>query len=79
MEWLESEGLKYRIELVHIDDIEIGDLIIREWDGVICTVGKNNIKYGGFMGTSIFGDSYHSGYKKVKKVILFNPLIDKDE
>ena len=77
MEWIESEGLKYRIELVHISEIKPGDLIIREWDGAICEVGKNHIKYGGFMGTSIFGDSYHSGYKKVRKVILFNPLKDK--
>lgn len=77
MEWIESEGLKYRIELVHISEIKPGDLIIREMDGAIREVGTTYIKYGGFMGTSLFGDCYHSGYKKVQKVILFNPLKDK--
>ena len=65
----------YKIALVHIDDIKIGDTIICE-DGEMRTVCKNNIKYSGFMGTTIFGDSYHSGYKKVKKVLFFNPLVN---
>lgn len=76
MEWIEKDGYKYRIQLVHIDEIKLFDTIICE-DGQMRTVCRNNIKYGGFMGTTLFGDSYHSGYKKVKKVIFFNPLTDK--
>lgn len=75
MEWIEKDRYKYRIELVHIDTIKVGDTIIYE-DGQMRTVCKNNIKYGGFMGTTLFGDSYRSGHKKVKKVIFFNPLTD---
>lgn len=65
-----GEGVYYRIELVHIDEIKLFDLIIREWDGKICAVCKNDIKYDSFMGTSLFGDCYHSGHKKVKKVFI---------
>ena len=76
MEWIEKDGYKYKIQLVHIDTIKVGDTIICE-DGQMRTVCRNNIKYGGFMGTTLFGDSYHSGLKKVEKVIFFNPLTDK--
>lgn len=30
MEWIESERLKYRIQLVHISEIKPGDHIIRD-------------------------------------------------
>lgn len=58
----------YTTKMVHISEIKPGDVIICP-DGVDRTVGKNDIKENSFMGRSIFGDSYHSGYKKVKKVV----------
>lgn len=60
--------MTYDIQLVHKDDIEIGDVIICA-DGKMRTVCRNNIKYDSFMGLSIFGDTYRLGYEKVKKVI----------
>ena len=57
------------IKEVHIKTIKVGDTVLCK-DGEQRTICKNNISYGGFMGTSIFGDSYKSGYEKVKKVIF---------
>jgi hypothetical protein len=48
----------------HIDDVEVGDVIMCE-DGHERTVTKSNIKKGGFTGTTIFGDSWNSGTKPV--------------
>jgi len=48
---------------VHISTIKAGDTIL--FDGDIKTVSPNNIKKCEFMGTSLFGDSYHMGYKPV--------------
>lgn len=74
-EWIEKDGYKFKIQLVNIETIKVGDTVICE-DGYMQTVCKSDIKHGGFMGMSLFGDSYHSGRKKVKKIIFFNPLID---
>lgn len=68
MGWIEKDGYKYKIQLVHIDTIKIGDTIICE-DGIMRTVCSNNIT-NCFMRKCIFGDSYSLGYKKVKKVIF---------
>ncbi len=54
---------------VHISTIKPGDTIIH--NGVLTTVSASNIKSGGFLGTTLFGDSYSAGHKKVKKVISF--------
>lgn len=53
---------------VHISTIKIGDTILH--DGEVRTVGGNNIKHSGFMGISLFGDSYNLGYKLVTKIEL---------
>ena len=63
----------YETKEVHISTIRPGDTILhRDYlaaKEVLCTVCKSNIKKDdGFMGMSIFGDSYHSGHKKVKLV-----------
>ena len=52
---------------VHIDTIRWGDTVVV--DGVEKTVGKRDIKYGGFCGTVLFGDSYVLGRVPVLKVI----------
>lgn len=54
------------IELVHINSIVAGDMIVH--DGEMMTVCPNNIKHGGFLGKTIFGDSYKFGYKLIQKV-----------
>ena len=60
-----SEGINYTIEEVHITTICPGDTILHY--GELKTVCRNNIKHNEFMGISIFGDSYRSGYLPVKK------------
>jgi hypothetical protein len=61
-----------KITEVHISVIKQGDTILHT-DGHLRTVCKNNIKKGGFCGITIFGDSYKSGYQKVKKVEFTKP------
>ena len=53
-------------EQIHISQITAGDTILHE--GKMCTVCNSNIKHGGFMGKTLFGDSYRSGNKLVTKV-----------
>lgn len=64
---------KFKIEETHINNIQGGDTILL--NDVITTVCNNNIKECKFMGKSIFGDTFKLGYKKVQRVIFFNPLI----
>jgi hypothetical protein len=53
---------------VHIALIQQGDMVVHE--GVVRTVSGTDIhKDDGFMGKSIFGDCYRSGYKLVEKVM----------
>lgn len=56
-------------KIVEVDKMTImtGDVI--DHNGKHQTVGHGDIRRNSFHGTTIFGDSYHSGYKKVKKVI----------
>jgi hypothetical protein len=54
------------INNVHISSIQPGDVIFH--DGSDRTVCPKDIKQCYFMGTTVFGDSYHLGYRKVKKV-----------
>lgn len=63
-------GNTYETEDTHISQISWGDLV--EHNGVVKTVGKADIKRGGFHGDSLFGDSYMSGRQPVKKVVKMN-------
>lgn len=58
----------YTLKEKNINDIRPGDTVFH--NGHVRTVCKNNIEYGGFMGTTVFGDSYHSGYKPVIKILI---------
>lgn len=58
--------MSYNIQLVDIENIRIGDMVLCN-EGYIRTVCRNNITCG-FMGLCIFGDSYKLGREKVKKV-----------
>ena len=60
------------IEDVHMSQISAGDTIVCS-DGNIRTVCKKDIKRGGFFGTSIFGNSYISGYQRVNRVKFVVP------
>jgi len=57
---------------VHISTIVGGDTVIH--NGELKTVCFKDIKHGGFMGSSLFGDSYTLGRTPVRKVtfILLN-------
>jgi len=56
------------IELVDRDDIISGDVILV--NGLFKTINQEFIKYDDFLGTTLFGDSYNLGTKKVKRLIL---------
>ena len=64
----EVERMNYKIKEVHISTIKVADTVLH--DGHLKTVCRNNLGKSDFMGLTLFGDSYHSGYKKVKKVIF---------
>ena len=53
-------------EKAHISQIRIGDTILH--NNEVKTVSGNNIKHDSFMGKTLFGDSYHLGYKLVTKI-----------
>lgn len=59
------------IKQVHISTIVNGDTIICR-DGLIRTVGRNNIKRDSFMGLTLFGDSYNLGTILVDKILKLN-------
>ena len=54
--------MKYTIKRTHIADIRIGDTV--EVDGAMRTVCHDNLKRG-FMGLTLFGDSYRLGSRMV--------------
>lgn len=56
-----------KTEFVHISQVNAGDTIMLK--GVETTVCKKDIGVDdGFMGKSLFGDSYKSGHTLVEKV-----------
>lgn len=59
------------IKQVNISTIVNGDTIICR-DGIIRTVGRNNIKRDSFMGVTLFGDSYNLGTILVDKILKLN-------
>ena len=54
------------IEPVHKDNIRAGDTILL--DGELKTVCNNNIRRGGFCGTTIHGESFKLGLEPVQRV-----------
>ena len=57
---------RFTIENVHKDRIRVGDTILL--DGELKTVCNNNIRRGGFCGTTIHGESFKLGLEPVKRV-----------
>jgi len=64
------EGKVYSIKNVHISTLQYGDTII--WKNTLTTVSKYNFKKGGFLGSTIYGDSLKFGSILVKLVIFKN-------
>jgi len=60
--------MNYITKDTHIDYITSGSTILH--NGELKTVTQNDIHFSSFMGTSLFGDSYHCGHKKVKQVFF---------
>ncbi|HEY8331540.1 MAG TPA: hypothetical protein VIO83_09470 [Pseudomonas sp.] len=58
-------------EPVHISEIRAGDTVSH--NGCLRTVGRSDIKRGGFMGTTLFGDSYRLGHTLVERVTFNRP------
>jgi len=57
-----------RFEFVDMGMIEVGDTVVIE--GVPKTVGKNDIRKGGFMGDRLFGINSQFGRVLVKRVLF---------
>ena len=68
---LQGIAMKYEIKPTHISEIKQGDTVMI--DGEMRTVGKNNIK-SGFMGITLFGDSYRLGSQPVQKVVIYRAM-----
>lgn len=68
--------MNYTEEPTHISNIRNGDTIIH--NDKITTVSDSDIKISEFMGISLFGDNYHCGNKKVRKIIINKELINKN-
>lgn len=66
------QNYKYTTKEVHISNIRQGDTVIH--NGKMMTVSGTDIKKDNFIGTSIFGDCYNSGSKKVIRVIFTVPI-----
>tara|TARA_R110000868_G_scaffold379930_1_gene645921 strand:+ start:230 stop:433 length:204 start_codon:yes stop_codon:yes gene_type:complete len=60
--------MNYTTHPTHISLIRHGDTI--EVNGTLHTVGKNDIKTGGFMGLTLRGDSYCCGTVPVLRVVI---------
>jgi hypothetical protein len=73
-QWIEHNGYKYREEKRNIRCIRVGDTILHQ--GKTMTVSKKDIRSSIGISRTIFGDSYHLGYKPVILVIFYNPLKD---
>ena len=61
--------MKSNMVNVHISEIRPGDTIMHT-DGKERTVCRNNIRRDGFMGISLFGDTYRLGIMPVKKRVM---------
>jgi hypothetical protein len=66
------EGKNVDIIDVHISTIRSGDTVLH--NEKLMTVSKNNISTVALLGVTLFGDSYHSGYKPVRKVLIRRKL-----
>ena len=61
-------GRDVEIQKVHISLIRPSDTVFHE--GKVMTVCSQNLKAGGFMGPTLFGDSYVLGLKPVQRIVM---------
>lgn len=71
MEAVMIEGLLIKPTSIELNQINVGDTVLH--DGKLKTVCRSNLKRDPFMGTTLFGDSYHIR-GKVIKCKIFNGL-----
>ena len=62
----QPENQGWTEEFIDVSCAKVGDTIECP-DGVVRTLGANNISRG-FMGTSLWGDSYKLGLRSVKRL-----------
>lgn len=62
----------YETVKTHIDMIRSGDTVLH--NGELRTVCNSDIKRGGFMGTTLFGDSYRLGNAPVQLARIFRAV-----
>lgn len=62
--------MRYTTEKKHISTIRPGDTVLH--NGVLETVSRRDIKRDDFMGITLFGDSYHLGYKPVLRAKIYH-------
>lgn len=59
---------KYTTVPCHINELRPGDTVLH--NGGLITVCRRNLRRGGFMGTTLLGDSYRSGMNPVQRVLF---------
>lgn len=67
--------MNYTKENIHITDVRVGDTV--EHNGKFMTVCSNDIETRGFMGTTLFGDSYKCGYQPVVRINIIRAMPNK--
>lgn len=67
-----KEGILYEVAETHISDIKGGDTVVH--NGHLKTVSACNLTRDNFLGTMLFGDSYHGGRMLVKKADVYRAL-----
>ena len=69
----ETEGIRYILAPTHISQIKAGDTILVR--GNLRTVCKHDIKHDGFVGLTVWGDSYKGGLELVPKADIFHAKV----
>lgn len=65
-------NLNYTLKPTHISLIKPDDIVML--DGKLRTVCPANIKRGGLLGVTLWGDSYRGGTLPVPKAVLAKPV-----
>lgn len=64
-----SNGMEeFAFREMHVSLIRVGDTVFH--DGKVRTVGRSDLKNDGFMGPTLFGDSYLLGLRPVLRLVM---------
>jgi|GEM_PF-2021692 len=64
--------IKFTVTQKHISLIQAGDYVVVE--GELQGVGRKDLQTGGFMGTTLFGDSYRGGRVLVDVATIYKAM-----